>query len=97
MWSRFCGLEVETCRARGCGGVAPPDRLDVQYEGKSGVIPIRKVAGSINGRRMSVAQPNPVQHLLDPSGLPDLVELTAIVGGGHVAGRSVRIVSAKKG
>ena len=46
--------------------VAPPDRLDVEYEGKSGGIPIRKAAGSINGRPMSVAQPNPVQHLLDP-------------------------------
>jgi hypothetical protein len=31
----------------------------------------------------------------NPSGLPDLVELTDIVGRGHVAGRSVRIISAK--
>jgi hypothetical protein len=73
--------------------VAPPDRVHVEYEG-NGVVPIQRRVSSVNGRRVSVSERNPIEHLLDPSevvaGLDDL----AVVGRGDVAGRPVRLVSA---
>lgn len=72
--------------------VAAPDRVHVEYQG-TGVIPIRRRVSSVNGRRISAYEHNPIKNLLDPSGLIGVADL-AIMGRGEAAGRPVCIVEA---
>ncbi len=73
--------------------VAPPDRVHVEYEG-NGVVPIQRRVSSVNGRRVSVSERNPIEHLLDPSDVIAALDDLAVIGRGDVAGRPVRLVTA---
>jgi hypothetical protein len=73
--------------------VARPDRTHVEYEGR-GIVPLQKRVSSVNGRPVSVPEPTPIDHLLDPSDIVAALVDLAVVGRGEVAGRPVRLVTA---
>lgn len=57
---------------------ASPDRVRVEYQRDADFVPVGTRVSSINGDRDSVVEDNPIQHLLDPSGLIGVLDFHSV-------------------